>query len=142
VFVLDADQDRTDLVDQALKIGYGQLVGELSGGMGAWRAAGYAERRTALVDPRRIPDTSLIDVRQTAEYRVGHIPGAIHVELGSVGSATGLPSGPLTVTCGHAERGMTGASILERSGREEVTVVNGGTDGWAAIAGHRLQLDA
>jgi hydroxyacylglutathione hydrolase len=142
VFVLDADGDRTYLVDQALKIGYERLAGELSGGMAAWRTAGYAERRTALADPHCIPDTPLIDVRQSAEYRGGHIPGAIHVELGSVGSAPGLPSGALTVTCGHAERGMTAASMLERAGREEVTVVNGGTDGWAAIAGHQLQTEA
>jgi rhodanese-related sulfurtransferase len=141
VFVLDADQDRADLAGQALKVGYERLAGELSGGMTAWRDAGFAERTTVLVDPRRIPDTPLIDVRQTAEYRGGHIPDAIHVELGSVGSATGIPSGPLTVTCGHTERGMTAASILEHSGHKEVSVVNGGTDGWAAIAGHQLQTE-
>lgn len=139
VFILDADQDHAELVGQALKIGYERLAGELSGGMAAWRAAGYDERVIALVDPRRLPDTPLVDVRQAAEYRSGHIPGALHAELGSVASASTLPAGPLTVTCGHSERGMTGASILERSGRDGLAVVRGGTDAWAAIAGHRLQ---
>ena len=40
MFVVGADQDRDDLVSQALKIGYEKLAGELTGGMAAWRAAG------------------------------------------------------------------------------------------------------
>lgn len=139
VAVLDADQDRADLVRQALKIGYENLAGELDGGMAAWRAAGFDERRVALVDPGLLPEAPLLDVRQAAEYRAGHIPGAISVELGALAAAADLPRGPLVVTCGHAERAMTGASVLERAGRGGLTVVDGGTDGWAAIAGNRLE---
>ena len=52
VFVVDADQDREDLVRQCLKIGYERLAGELAGGMAAWRAAGLAERRLELTARR------------------------------------------------------------------------------------------
>jgi hydroxyacylglutathione hydrolase len=139
VVVLGDDQDRSDLVWQALTIGCEALVGELDGGMAAWRAAGFAERSIALASPARLPATPLVDVRQSSEYAAGHIPGAISVELGTVGAATGLPREPLTVTCGHAERAMTGASLLERAGRTELTVVDGGTDAWAALPGNRLE---
>ena len=40
VFVLDEDQDRGELARQCRTIGYDHLVGELAGGMAAWRAAG------------------------------------------------------------------------------------------------------
>jgi len=139
--VLGDEQDRTDLVWQALTVGYETLAGELDGGMAAWRAAGFEERSVALVSPQLLPATPLVDVRQSSEYTAGHIPGALSVELGTAGAATGLPSGPLTVTCGHAERAMTGASLLERAGRTELNVVDGGTDAWAALPGNRLEPD-
>lgn len=140
VAILDADQDRSDFVRQALKVGYENLAGELDGGMAAWRAARFEERRVTLVDPGHLPAAPLLDVRQRGEYRAGHIPGALSVELGEVAAAGDLPPGPLTVTCGHAERAMTGASVLERAGRRDLTVVDGGTDGWAAISGNRLDV--
>jgi hydroxyacylglutathione hydrolase len=142
VVVLGGEQDRSDLVWQALNVGYETLAGELDGGMAAWHAAGYDQRSIALVSPAELPMTPLVDVRQSSEYAAGHIPGAISVELGSVGAATELPPGPLAVTCGHAERAMTGASLLERAGRTELSVVDGGTDAWAALPGNRLEPGA
>jgi hydroxyacylglutathione hydrolase len=136
VFVFGGDQDRRDTVRQALEIGYEHLAGELEGGMAAWRAAGYEERHIALVDAA--PTSALIDVRQASEYRAGHIPGAVSFELGSLAEARDLPAGPLTTTCGHNKRAMSGASLLERRGRKELAVLRPGTGAWAAMAGHRL----
>jgi hydroxyacylglutathione hydrolase len=139
VAVLDGDQDRSDLVRQALKIGYENLVGELDSGMIAWRAAGFEEWRIAVVDPGHLPDALLLDVRQASEYRSGHVPGALSVELGTLAAASDLGAGPPAVMCGHGERAMTGASVLERIGRTSVVVV-GGPDDWAAIPGNRLEI--
>jgi glyoxylase-like metal-dependent hydrolase (beta-lactamase superfamily II)/rhodanese-related sulfurtransferase len=144
VFVVGQAQNRTELVRQALTVGYEDLVGELAGGMDAWRGAGHEVRRIALVDVAELADsvtTAVLDVRQLREYDAGHIPGALSVELGSFSEATDLPDGPLTVMCGHGERAMTGASLLERSGRTELTVVVGGPDGWEA-AGRPLDVGA
>jgi hydroxyacylglutathione hydrolase len=140
VAVLDADQDRTDLVRQALKVGYENLVGELDGGMNAWQAAGFEEWRLPLVDPGHLPDALLLDVRQASEYRSGHIPAAVSLELGALAAAGDLEPGPLAVMCGHGERAMTGASVLERTGRTGLVVVVGGPDDWAAIPGNRLEI--
>ncbi|HYM96301.1 MAG TPA: MBL fold metallo-hydrolase [Candidatus Sulfotelmatobacter sp.] len=131
VFVRSPDQDPRELVAQCLKIGYETLVGELQGGMDAWRAAGLPESGVAL---RQVGDDVqgvLLDVRQAGEWADGHIPGAHHLELGSVGLSAGrIPPGPLTIYCGHGERAMTAASLLQAQGRQELAVLDGGFDAW------------
>jgi rhodanese-related sulfurtransferase len=68
-FVIDADQDRGEVVRQALKVGYEQFVGALAGGMETWRDDGRPEARTELVrDPRALREP-MLDVRQAADER-------------------------------------------------------------------------
>jgi rhodanese-related sulfurtransferase len=81
----------------------------------------------------------LVDARAIAAFATGRIP-ARHASS-SARSPTrpaGLPGGPLAVVCGHGERAMTAASLLQRQGRAEVLVAGGGTSAWAA-AGRRLE---
>jgi len=101
VFVLDESTDRDDLVRQCLTVGHEAILGELDGGVDAWRDAGLPIRSIPLVDPSAVAAT-VIDVRQDAEWATGHLPDAIHVELGSLAEAA-TPDGPLTVMCGHGE---------------------------------------
>src|SRR5207244_3233928 len=112
VFVLNREQDTDELVRQARTIGYDQLAGVMSGGIAAWRRAGLPVTSTELVAAARL-DRTVVDVRQAAEHAVGHIPGAVHVELGVVDRAvTELPAGPIAVMCAHGERAATAASLL------------------------------
>lgn len=136
VIVAGADQDRDEIVRQTLDIGHDSIVGELDGGMDAWRAAGGAITGIPLVAPSEAVPT-LIDVRQHSEYEAGHVAGAIHIELGSLTDSP-IPAGSVTVMCGHGERAMTGASILTRRGHRDVTVLDGGPDTWAATIGEPL----
>jgi glyoxylase-like metal-dependent hydrolase (beta-lactamase superfamily II)/rhodanese-related sulfurtransferase len=129
VFVLDAEQDRADLVRQARNIGYETILGELKGGIDAWRSAGRQVATIPLERAERV-SSAVIDVRQHNEYAAGHIPGAHSAELGSILDSD-LPTGPVAVMCGHGERAMTGASLLARQGRDAMTVVIGGPDDWA-----------
>src|SRR6266540_3308586 len=139
VVVVDPDQDRGELVRQALKVGYERLAGELGGGMAAWEAAGLPVARLPLSGLAGVEGRRVLDVRQDAEFAAGHIPGAAHVELGALTHQPGgLPGGPLAVVCGHGERAMTAASLLQRQGRADVSVVGGGTSAWGA-AGRRLE---
>ncbi len=130
-FVAGHGQDRAEIVRQCLKIGYEHLAGELAHGMAAWRAAGLPERQTALVrDQVPLPEP-VLDVRQAAEYTAGHVPGAIHLELGSLpAKASGLTAAPRTVMCGHGERAMTAASLLEREGGRPAVFL-GGPEDWS-----------
>jgi len=41
-----------------------------------------------------------------------------------------LPAGPLVVMCGHGERAMSAASILQRADRTDVAVLDGGPADW------------
>jgi glyoxylase-like metal-dependent hydrolase (beta-lactamase superfamily II)/rhodanese-related sulfurtransferase len=139
IFVLDPDQDRAELVRQALKIGYENLAGELDGGIGAWQAGGWPVRHLRLV-PAAQAAGPVLDVRQDAEYAAGHLPGATHVELGSLSDAT-IGAGPLSIMCAHGERAMTAASLLETSGHSELTVIAGGPGDWATANAGTLTID-
>ena len=131
VFVRVPDQDGRDLVEQCLKIGYENLVGELEGGMGAWRSTGLPVSTIAIREVNEELQGAPLDVRQAGEWASGHIPGAQHVELGSVmAAAAAIPAGPLTIYCGHGERAMTAASLLEGQGRGSLAVLDGGFDAW------------
>jgi hydroxyacylglutathione hydrolase len=130
-FVRAADQDPRDLVEQCLKIGYENFAGELQAGMAAWRAAGLPESVVGLRQVNEELQGVPLDVRQASEWAGGHVPGACHVELGSLmASDRVIPAGPLTIYCGHGERAMTAASLLEVEGREELVVLDGGFDAW------------
>jgi len=91
------------------------------------------------VASRDLSAPTVVDVRQASEYTSGHVPGAVPAELGTLTAPAHLPEGPLTLMCGHGERAMTAASLLERDGRSGLTVVEGGPDDWAAVPGHRLE---
>ena len=75
VFVLDDDQDRHELVRQALTVGVEQLSGELDGGFATWSDASLPIATTDLAEPATVSGM-VLDVRQRDEYVAGHVPGA------------------------------------------------------------------
>jgi rhodanese-related sulfurtransferase len=80
----------------------------------------------------------VLDVRQAAEYAAGHLPGAVHIELGDLPARIrDAPSGAV-VMCGHGERAMTAASLLQRAGHDGLAVLAGGAPDWAAATGRPL----
>ena len=138
-FVLAPGQDPAEVAWQALKIGYEHLAGQLDGGMAAWQAGGGPVTGTGLVSADRLDGRPVLDVRQDSEYRAGHIPGAVHIELGDLpGLAQAAPEGAVLM-CGHGERAMTAASLLQRAGHHGLAVLAGGPGDWAAAAGRALQ---
>jgi rhodanese-related sulfurtransferase len=138
--VADDDQDRGDLVRQCLAIGYERLAGELCGGIEAWKASDLPVATVPLVAPRDASGT-LVDVRQRSEFASGHVPGAVNIELGALAEQTlALPTGPLTVMCGHGERAISAASILAARGRTDVSVLAGGPDEIVATRHQRLSV--
>jgi hydroxyacylglutathione hydrolase len=138
ILLLGMDQDREEIIRQCLDIGHENIVGELDGGIDSWRTAGRAITGIPLVATSGIVST-VIDVRQRSEYETGHVPGAVHLELGSL-THRPVPGGPVTMMCGHGERAMTGASILAARGHRDVSVLDGGPDTWAASTGQLLAV--
>ncbi|MBC9728665.1 rhodanese-like domain-containing protein [Streptomyces sp. TRM68367] len=137
-FVTRDGQDLSEIVWQAYKIGYERLAGRLAGGMDAWLADGGTQTTTAYVPAGQAGPGPVLDIRQRAEHTAGHIPGAVHIELGDLTArATDAPANAI-VHCGHGERAMTAASLLERAGRTDLAVLAGGPDQYAAAHGLHL----
>lgn len=133
------DQDAEEILWQARKVGYDSVPGELGGGLGAWAAAGEPIASVDLVEPAAASGRAFLDIRQDAEHAAGHLPGATHVELGALAGAdpAGLPAGVVAMY-GHGERAASAASVLERLGRHDVSVLVGGLEEVAAAAGGEL----
>jgi hydroxyacylglutathione hydrolase len=140
VVVRNPDQDPAEIVWQARKVGYDQLIGELDGGLAAWTAAGRPTGSVPVAGPEALDDARVLDIRQRGEYEAGHVPGADSIELGALSArAADLPDEPLVVMCGHGERAMGAASLLARAGRRHVTVLEGGPEDWADTTGATLE---
>ena len=106
--------------------------------MTAWQADGRPVEQTALVTAGEMDGRAVLDVRQDTEYVTGHVPGAAHIELGDLpGREQAAPRGAV-VACGHGERAMTAASLLQRVGQQGLAVLAGGPEDWAAATGRRL----
>ncbi len=137
-------QDVEEVLWQAAKIGYENIVGELAGGMEAWSAAELPTSTVPLVDATADDRVRVLDIRQESEFQAGHVPGALHVELGALDKRLDmlrqqLHDAPTVVMCGHGERAMGAASLLARAGITNVRVLDGGPQDWVAAHGHRLQ---
>jgi len=144
ILVRDPDQDPQEVLGQALNIGHENLTAELAGGVGAWTRAGGATISTRLVHPGELTDTaSVLDVRQRREYLDARLPGATHTELGDIAAHPALipadsTAQPTVLMCGHGERAMSAASLLEAAGHQNLSVLVGGPQDWALSTGRDL----
>lgn len=78
-----------------------------------------------------------LDVRTEAEWRDGHLPGAVHVPLGTlVERIDELRShGPLAVYCRSGSRSSVAASVLLAAGIADVANLEGGFAEWERTVG-------
>jgi hydroxyacylglutathione hydrolase len=142
VVLREEGQDADEILWQALKIGYDNIVGEIAGGIDAWQAAGLPTAAIDLVSPADVAGARVLDIRQDSEYAAGHVPGAGHLELGDVaGHAAEYADSPVVVMCGHGERAMSAASLLARAGVTDVRVLDGGPDDVAGALDLELDQD-
>ncbi|CAL9327860.1 Thiosulfate sulfurtransferase GlpE [Nocardiopsis dassonvillei] len=142
VIVRSTGQDPKDIAWEAANVGFDTLAGELEGGMDAW-AGPVTAAATPLVDAADLvaaDPVSVLDIRQAAEFAAGHLPGAVNIELGSLQeSLSQVPEGPVVVMCGHGERAMGAAALLQRAGRTDVRVLDGGPADWESASGRDLE---
>ena len=83
--------------------------------------AGASENKTA----------SVLDVRARSEFEHGHIRGAVNIPLAELPRRLAeVPDGPLVVHCQGGLRSAIAASVLSRSGRDDVTNMLGGFGEW------------
>ncbi|MFF3208825.1 rhodanese-like domain-containing protein [Streptomyces sp. NPDC002962] len=77
----------------------------------------------------------LLDVRERAEWNVGHAPGAVLAPLSGLAAGAAVPSVaqamPLVVICRSGRRSQQAAELLTQRGHDAVDV-KGGMQAWAA----------
>jgi hydroxyacylglutathione hydrolase len=78
-------------------------------------------------------EVALLDVRGHREYEAGHIPGALHIPLGSLPARIGeLPPKPIAVHCATGARSAMAVSVLKRAGATDAVNMAGGFSAYAA----------
>lgn len=128
-------------VTQLIRIGYDTLEGYVAGGVEPWQAEGRPVRayQTATVDDlchAFLAGHSLqvLDVRQPAEFREGHVPGSINLFVGELTRRMrDVPTNTeLWVACASGYRAAIAASFLDRAGLPVRLVAQGGVPEWLA----------
>ena len=90
-----------------------------------------AEIDRGIEDYKRRPGGVLLDVRTREEYRRGHIPGSVNLDVGEVHRAPDLwpdKSVPLFVYCRSGARSGQAAFRLKKMGYANVTNIGGIVD--------------
>jgi hydroxyacylglutathione hydrolase len=117
-------------------VGFRKLPGYLAGSLEAWREAGLETSSTQVIDVPELAkrwqrgDVALLDVREDDEWEDGHVEGSIHIPYHEL--RDGLPNElgngkPLAVACSVGNRSSIAASLLQRSGLEDlIHVADGG----------------
>lgn len=131
-----------EAVSQLVRIGCDRIVGYLGVGLHTWRSAGhkvvgYDTLNAAELTQRLDADELLpvIDVREAAEWHLGHIPGSVSLPLCDIWTHESVVprQSPVAVHCGHDYRGTLGASLLEQVGYSQLSVVIDGWEGWSVL---------
>jgi len=139
--IVDHDDDArvAELVRQLALIGLDRVAGIFSAKAITDAAArgevlGAIPQLTATELATRLAagDVHLLDVRNGAEWREGHIHSARHVPLGYLTAhLADVPHDrPVVVHCRGGSRSAIAASLLRRLGRREVMNLVGGIDAW------------
>jgi len=142
VLLVDETGDPDQAVRRLRRLGYDNLEGYLAGGMVAWHMAGEESSSVATANVHdlcarldREEKAWILDVRSDDELEAsGRITGAHHIHI------TQLPQRieevprdrPVYIFCGSGLRSMVAASILQREGWQDMTVILGGIAGWSS----------
>ncbi|MEZ6092505.1 MAG: rhodanese-like domain-containing protein [Pirellulaceae bacterium] len=139
LLVVEDDSDLDWIVWQLVYTGFTKFAGYLTGGMKAWQNAGLPLQRLPQMTVHelheRMNELQILDVRSSAEWEGGHIPGAKHLFVadmrdGENGSAALDKSKPVVTYCASGFRADIAASLLQRRGFKDVRNVPGSWQAW------------
>ena len=73
----------------------------------------------------------VVDVREPAEFREGHVPGATNIPMGQLTARLGEidPNRPVHVVCASGNRSSAMVDVLTANGFDAINVA-GGTSAW------------
>jgi hydroxyacylglutathione hydrolase len=136
--ILIGDGSPEEEARQALtRVGLDNILGYLEGGFSTWQQAGLPVQTVALVSPEQpLGNRLVLDVRNDSELASGSIPrsipGSVHIALGDLptGLVTLHPTRPILTVCESGYRASAAASLLQRAGFTDVTILVGGMSAW------------
>lgn len=74
---------------------------------------------------------AILDVRSRSEFEAGHLPNAVNIPVGELPQRLDeVPEGELVIHCQGGTRSAIAASILQQSGRDDVSNMLGGFAEW------------
>lgn len=111
------------------------ILAMLFGGGFLRRLRGYQEADAgSAVQLINHDNALLLDVREDAEYREGHILNARHIPLGSLrkrlAELDGYKDKPVIVCCRSGQRSASACGLLRKEGYQNVTNLKGGVMAW------------
>ncbi|HCC57324.1 MAG TPA: MBL fold hydrolase [Solibacterales bacterium] len=142
--IILAGDDGTNIEEACralIRVGFDGIRGYLKGGMKAWIEAGLDQAHVPQMGVRELSwqlkqsdKPFVLDVRSPAEWKAGHIEGAVHIPAGSLPNHIDQipPDLPVHVVCGSGYRSSIATSVLQRAGRRAVINVDGGMGAWNA----------
>jgi hydroxyacylglutathione hydrolase len=142
ILLVLADEGKVDAAERhLLRVGYENFGGYIRQGMRSWMEAAYPFARTPQMSVHELKtrldqggDLQVLDVRTASEWREGNIPTASHIYVADlVENMEELdPNRPVATYCGSGYRASIAASILERSGFNQVYNIPGSFTAWQA----------
>jgi hydroxyacylglutathione hydrolase len=143
--VLLNEGDGRQLADarrQLLRVGIDRVLGYVSGGFSAWRAARLPIAELTRMSARDFHEkaahsdlVTLVDVRTRQEFDQGHIAGAVNLPVGTLLSrASEIPRHlPVATVCEAGYRSSLAASLLARAGFGPIINLAGGMTAYRTV---------
>ena len=147
VVVAATDDDARRMARLLEAVGFRKFAGFLAGGLPAWQEVGLETDSTSAIDVHELAerlhrdDVVLLDVREEDEWEEGHVDGSLHVPYHDLRAR--LPAAirngkELAVACSVGNRSSIAASLLKRSGIDNIVHVADG--GVADLPGEGIPL--
>lgn len=124
-----------EAITRLARVGYDHTQGYLSGGLEAWKAAGYQVDTIQSVSADELatriqenPQTPILDVRKKSEFDSEHVVQAINVPLDYIETNSGGidPAQTYYVHCAGGYRSMVFVSLMRKKGLTNLINVEGG----------------
>jgi hydroxyacylglutathione hydrolase len=138
--VIVADEGRAhEAMMRLARVGFDNVVGHLRAPMQAFMDHPELTERSSRLTVTELVERmssgmplTVVDVRNPGELDAGSVPGAVSIPLAQLAARLGEvdTSRPVIVYCGSGYRSMIAASLLRRSGAEDVSDLLGGYDAW------------
>lgn len=145
ILLITPEGREEETVERLTRVGYDYAMGYLKGGIQAWLDAGFETNAIQRMDAGELAEiyhqqAYILDVRNEAEFKSGHIVSAKHTPLDYLNDyLSGIPKDrQIILHCAGGYRSMIAASILRSRGWDNISDVRGG---YTAIQETNLPLE-